>query len=366
MKITDVKCHLLKKELSSSMRISRGGFETRYHLIVEVLTDEGISGLGEGIGTAHYVKGIIENKMRDLALGLDPRNIETIREKLLDNQVYFERGGSAVCAASAIEMACWDIKAKALSVPLYELLGGKFREEVEVYASNIYWHEDLGQIISETEELLYRGIKNIKAHIGCRDPKNDLYIVRALRETIGDDGKLMIDLNCGYSYPMALRACELWAPFDIFWLEEPLSPYSLNKIKDLKQHTNIPIAWGENEFRSTGFQDLFARGLVDYAMPDIGRVGGILETKMICKMAAQRGVLVTPHNYSSGVLLAATLHLMASEPNSYLLEYDGSNNAVYREFFPEFPRLADGRMSIPSQPGLGVELNDDVLKYKVN
>ena len=121
MKITEIRVFLLQKKLSSPMRISRGGFTIRTHAIVELHTDEGITGLGEGIGSARLVKAILEGQMADLAIGLDPFNIERVRQQLMDSQVYFERKGSGICAASAIEMACWDIKGKALNVPVYQL-----------------------------------------------------------------------------------------------------------------------------------------------------------------------------------------------------------------------------------------------------
>ncbi|MCB9030186.1 MAG: mandelate racemase/muconate lactonizing enzyme family protein [Deltaproteobacteria bacterium] len=366
MKITKVNVHMLQKTLETSMCISRGGFKVRNHAIIEIETDQGITGLGEGIGNAAYIQGIIEAKMGELSIGLDPRNIEDVRRALLDNQVYFERMGSAICAASAIEMACWDIKAKALNVPLYELLGGLSRDKIEAYASNIYWEEDISAMTQCAEDILSKGIKSVKAHIGFKDAKTDLKRVAALRETIGPDINLMIDLNAGYTFTEALKACELWGKYNLFWLEEPLSPYKSSRLPELKSHTDIPIALGENEFRTYGFKDLFEAGAVDVAMPDIGRVGGIWEAKLVCEMAESFGVQVSPHNYSSGVLLAATLHLMAATPYSNLLEYDASDNSIYHEFFPEPLAFVDGKLPVPQRPGLGVELTDQILeKYKV-
>ena len=134
MKITRIQTYLLRRQLSSSMKISRGGFSERTHAIVEVITDEGIKGLGEGVGTASLVKSILDGHMGELAIGLDPFNIEQVRRRLIDSQVYFEAKGSVICAASAIEMACWDIKGKALSVPTFELLGGCYRDKINSYA----------------------------------------------------------------------------------------------------------------------------------------------------------------------------------------------------------------------------------------
>ena len=161
------------------MRISRGGFDFRNHTIVEVHTDEGITGLGEGVGNAHLVKAILEGQMGNLALGLDPFNIEKVRNTLIDSQVYFERMGSAICAASAIEMACWDIKGKAYGVPVYDLVGGKTRDKVKVYANG--WFENISlsspsiSIIPNLHSLSYifNISRKIESDIVCFRLKED-------------------------------------------------------------------------------------------------------------------------------------------------------------------------------------------------
>lgn len=367
MKITAVHVHLLEKKLSSSMRISRGGFTVRHHAIVEVKTDAGICGLGEGIGTARTIKGIIEEKLGSLVVGCDPFEIETIRQKTIDSQVYFERKGSAICAASAIEMACWDIKGKALGVPVYELLGGKVRDALEVYASDVYWEEDPKRMAKSAKRIVDRGIKTVKAHIGYKGPDEDVRRVEALRNAIGAKHGLMIDLNCGYTFTQALRAVELWEDFDLYWLEEPLNPNHLERYGELRGKSEIPIAAGENEFQTYGFKELFDKRAVDVAMPDIGRAGGIMETKHICALAQAYGVEVSLHNFSSGVLLAATMHLMAATPNTSLLEFDTSENAIYDELLVEPLKMKNGTLLIPQAPGLGVELKKSLLKrYRVD
>jgi len=172
----------------------------------------------------------------------------------------------------------------------------------------------------------------------------------------------MIDLNAGYSPLEALQAVQLWEPYHPYWIEEPLHPSAIRALVNLKSRTKIPLAVGENEFCVEGFQPLFEQNAVDVAMPDIGRAGGLLETKNICTLAQSYGVEVSPHNFSSGVLLAATLHLMASTPNTRWLEWDTSGNALYEEWFIEPPRVKDGFVGIPSQPGLGVQLKKEFLE----
>jgi L-alanine-DL-glutamate epimerase-like enolase superfamily enzyme len=367
MKIKEIRVHLLQKKLTSSMRISRGGFDIRHHLIVEVVTDEGITGLGEGVGNAHLIRQILAGSMVEQAIGLDPMNIEAVRDKLIDGHVYLEQKGSVICAASAIEMACWDIKAKALNVPVFQLLGGLYRDKIEAYASDIYWEKDPKKMGDNAARVKSLGYKAIKAHLGCESPKEETLRVQALRDAIGPDTDLMIDLNGGYNSIQAFQAAKLWEPFKLHWLEEPVNPNQIGCLADFRGRTSVPIAAGENEFRVYGFKQLFDKQAIDVAMPDIGRVGGIQETRNICALAQSYGVLVSPHNYSSGVLLGATLQLMASIPNAYLLEIDTSDNAVYQELLIEPLQIDNGFVKVPQFPGLGVKLNEEVLrKYSVH
>ena len=344
------------------MQISRGGFSVRNHTLVRVHTDTGITGLGEGIGNAHLVKAILKEQMCDLAIGCDPFNIEAIREKLLDSQVYFERQGSAICAASAIETACWDIKGKALGVPVHQLLGGLFHDKLKAYASDVYWEENPEMMGQRALKIVKQGFQGVKAHLGYGSPKEDWERVKALRQAIGDNIALMIDLNAGYQAMDAYQAANLWQEANLTWLEEPLNPNYINALADLRARTRIPIACGENEFRIYGFKQLFDHKTLDVAMPDIGRVGGIMETKHICVLAEAYGIPVSPHNFSSGILLAATIHLMASTPNTQWLEMDTSGNAVYEELLTFKLQMKDGYVEVPNQPGLGVELTEKTIK----
>jgi len=362
MKIKSIETILLKKELSSTMCISRGGFKVRNHLLVKVTTDEGLTGLGEGVGNAAYVQSLLKGSFGEMAIGEDPMQIEALRRRLLDSKVYFERMGSAICAASAIEMACWDIKGKALNVPVYELLGGLAQPSLDCYVSDVYWEEDLRAMEKQARRIMDQGFKTIKAHLGFHGPRDDQRRVSALRETMGPNLDLMIDLNAGYEYADALRACEKWQHHDLYWLEEPLNPNLTRRMGDLRSRSQVPIAAGENEFQIHGFKKMFDDGAVDIAMPDIARVGGIQETKNVCVLAEAYGIEVSPHNFSSGVLLAATIQLMASTPNCKLLEYDSSENAVYHELLVSPLELKDGRVKVPRNPGLGVELTQETVK----
>ncbi len=366
MKITSVKVILLQNELSSSMQISRGGFTVRYHALVQVETDTGVTGLGEGVGNAHLIKSIIEGQLGDMAIGIDPMNTETIRSKLIDSQVYFERQGSAICAASAIEMACWDIKGKALNLPVSRLLGGPVKEHIEAYASDVYWEKSPDDMARNAERIAKLGFNAIKAHVGYGSPKSDAKRIRALRNALGEDFDLIIDLNCGYNFLTAQEAIKRWEEFDLKWLEEPLNPNYTDSLSELRKKSSIPIAAGENVFQIYGFKELFDKKSVDVAMPDIGRVGGIQEARNICVLADAYGIPVSPHNYSSGILLAATIQLMASTTNTFFLEIDTSKNAIINDLLVEPIKFENGLVTPSTIPGLGVELKQEVLdKFKI-
>jgi D-galactarolactone cycloisomerase len=362
MKISKVQVILLQKKLISTMNISRGGFDVRTHALVKVTTDQGITGLGEGVGDALMIKSIIEGKLGKQAIGLDPMSIESVRKNLIDSQVYFERKGSVICAASGIEMACWDIMGKVLKVPVYQLLGGLYRDQLETYVSDVYWEKDPCSMAKNLERILKKGFKTIKAHVGCEPPEADEKRIAALHSAAGNETNLMIDLNGGYTPQEAMLASRLWDKFNLFWLEEPLDPNQIEALADFRSRTKFTIAAGENEFRLHGFKQLFDHKAIDVAMPDIGRIGGIQEARNICALAESYGIPVSPHNFSSGILLAATIQLMAATPNTWLLELDSSNNAVYEELLISPLEISNGCVQVPQHPGLGVELNDDIIE----
>lgn len=366
MKITKAEVILLEKELNQTMYISRGGFTKRYHAIIKIYTDEGITGLGEGVGDAFLVKAILEGSYLDRIVGMDPTNIEAMRSTLLDQGVYYERMGSAICAFSAIEIACWDIKGKAYNKPVYDLLGGLCNPVLDTYVSDIYWEEDIDLLQKNALRITDMGFTTVKAHLGREDSRREKVRISALRDVVGEK-QLMIDLNAGYSVHEAVRAIDEWKEFGLYWLEEPFTPYMIDELSVLRRKSSMPIAAGENEFGLHGFKNLFEKKAVDVAMPDIARVGGIMETKKICHLAEAYGIMVSPHNFSSGILLAATIHLMASTPNTTLLEYDTSGNAILDELFIKPLEFIDGKLNVPDAPGLGVELDEAIVaKYKIN
>ena len=362
MEITDVRVTKLGVELEEPKRTSAGReFDFRPAAIVTVETDEGVTGIGEGYGpNPHVVETVVEEKYRPRLLGEDPRDRERLWDDMLILDTYWDRKGQGVAAASGVDMALWDLAGKYYDEPLYRLLGGDVGSEgsVEAYASDLFW-DDPEVMAERAGGYADRGFSAVKAHLG-RGLEADERRVEAMTEAIGD-AHLMVDVNCGYERADALRVGKMLDRHGVYWYEEPLSPYDVEGHAHLRRKLDTPIATGENEYTKWGFRELFEAEAVDYAMPDAMRCGGITETKKICATAAAFNVTCTPHSYTTGVGLLATLHLLASTPNCEWLEFDVTEFPLLEAVYAEPLEVSDGRVSLPTTPGLGVELTEEVV-----
>lgn len=363
MKITDIRTMQLVRTLPRPLRNSKGMNKQRFFTFVIVETDSGLTGLGDAFGDAVLMEFIIEHRLKPMAVGLDPCDIETLWNKLYVGRAFWEVGGSVVVGISAIEVACWDIRGKAEKIPVSELLGGAERGWIEAYASDLHW-DDPEYMATLAKNYVDAGFRWVKTHIGA-EPDRDLIRLEAIRRAIGPKIGLMIDINTGFDRQTALEQGRKQAAFGPFWFEEPIPPMDYEGHAWLRKQLPMPITAGENLYTTYGFEPMFASNGCDYIMPDILRCGGLQQTKLICESAKRYGVIATPHNFSSGVGLAATLHLMAAMPDTQLLEFDPTGTAIYEELFIEPLLVKDGRVRIPTTPGLGVRLTDEIVaKYK--
>lgn len=365
MRIVEVEVIQLAKELEQPLRNAKQAPRRRTVSLVRLSTDEGIRGLGEAWCDPAVAEAVVLGKLRPLLLGEDPFNVEKIWRRAFDGSAMYDPKGSMIAGLSGVDLACWDIMGKALGQPVYRLLGGQWRDRLPAYASDLHWQEDPAAMARDAARFVEQGFRIVKTHLGV-DPEGDVRRVRALRQAIGPDVGLMVDINTGFDRPTAVRFGRRIAEYDIYWYEEPLSPCDVEGYAAVRAATGLPIAAGENEYTRYGFRPLFERGLVDVAMPDIARAGGITELKKICALAEAYGVPISPHNYSSGVCTAATLHLMAATPSTTLLEWDTVGASIGAELFVEPPEVKDGFVSVPQVPGLGVQLTDEVrARYAV-
>ncbi|QLG28193.1 mandelate racemase/muconate lactonizing enzyme family protein [Halorarum halophilum] len=367
MDITDVETVQVQVDLDEPLGVSRGReTDIRSAAFVVVETDAGITGIGEGVGPEPYiVERIVEGKYAPRLIGEDPLDVERLWGAMLTDDLYWDRKGQGVAAASGVDIALWDIAGKYHEEPVYRLLGGDAdgSGRLEAYASDLFW-DDPDVMADRAAGYVDRGFSAVKTHLG-RGVDADEERVAAIRDAIGD-AALMVDMNCGYDRADALRVGRMLEEYDVYWYEEPLSPYDVDGLATLRGKLDVPIATGENEYTKWGFRELFEADAVDYAMPDTMRCGGITEEKKVCTLAEAFDVVCSPHCFTTGVGLAATMHVMAASPATKWLEFDTTDFPLFDALFTSSLAVEDGLVSLPEDPGLGVELDGSVVdEYRV-
>jgi L-alanine-DL-glutamate epimerase-like enolase superfamily enzyme len=346
-------------------------------LIVKVATNAGITGYGEVDSHPLAVKGCIEGPFSHTAttglaqvlLGEDPFQTEYLWNKMYRANIYSGRRGIAIHAMSGIDLALWDIKGKALGLPVWRLLGGGFTRSLRPYASSLF-----GATPTETGERARRfagwGFTAVKFGwdpMG-KDAKTDVALVREARAGLGPDLDLMIDAGLVYDAKTAIQRARAFEEFNPFWFEEPLMPDDYEGYAKLSSATSLRIAAGEEESERKSFLQLMDVGKIDVVQVDLTRCGGFTEAMKIATLAADRGLPVVNHGFTTYLNVAAALHFLASVPNTLgLLEFVVEEETTLRHFISEPICAADGRVAVPDGPGLGLELNQKgIEKFRVN
>lgn len=383
MKITGVDCHvLLDPEFDIGATSS-----AQDDLVVEIHTDEGISGVGEtdvnpwiarecilAPGTHTMGQGLTE-----MLIGADPLYVEDLWERLYTGSAMNGRRGAVINAIGAIDIALHDLRGKALGKPCHELLGETVRTAVAPYASlqpevsGFDAYRD--SLVEWAVDARRRGFRAAKAevtlsgpyaHVGLREPyTRATEVIAAVRAAVGDDFVLMVD--CQYAFPDAdqcLAVIRAWQDFDLFFVETPLPSDDLAGYARLAREQPIPIAAGEWLTTRFEFAPLIREGRIRVAQPDIGRVGGLTEALRVSKMAQAEGVVVIPHLWKTGISIAAAVHLAAVTSNCPYIEYlpaELSESPLRRELLTIEPSMESGEIAVPTAPGLGIELNRDAL-----
>jgi L-alanine-DL-glutamate epimerase-like enolase superfamily enzyme len=383
VKITGVDCHvLLDPEFDIGATSS-----AQDDLVVEIHTDEGISGVGEtdvnpwiarecilAPGTHTMGQGLTE-----MLIGADPLYVEDLWERLYTGSAMNGRRGAVINAIGAIDIALHDLRGKALGKPCHELLGETVRTAVAPYASlqpevsGFDAYRD--SLVEWAVDARRRGFRAAKAevtlsgpyaHVGLREPyTRATEVIAAVRAAVGDDFVLMVD--CQYAFPDAdqcLAVIRAWQDFDLFFVETPLPSDDLAGYARLAREQPIPIAAGEWLTTRFEFAQLIREGRIRVAQPDIGRVGGLTEALRVSKMAQAEGVIVIPHLWKTGISIAAAVHLAAVTSNCPYIEYlpaELSESPLRRELLTIEPSMESGEIAVPTAPGLGIELNRDAL-----
>ena len=373
--ISKIETYVLKDTLEKSFFFSQWEYSERCICIVKITCSDGTYGWGEGYGPANILESGIEF-LKAQVLGENPLHNEVIWNKMYRKTLDFARRGVLVASMSAIDIAIWDIKGKLLNQSVGSLLGGVQRKYVVPYATGMYFTEkDNLTKDFEVEAKLYleKGFKAIKMKVGLGIAK-DVNNVKHLRSIIGYDIKLMIDSNHAYTYTEALELSKKLEKYEISWFEEPVSPEFYEQYAELRQKTTIPIAGGECEYLRFGFHQLLKNKSVDIIQPDICACGGLTEAKRIASLASTYGVDIVPHTWGSSIGIHVALHFISNLESlpgrmfspDFLLEFDQTENALREQL--TFPKLEmkNGKIQVPSSPGLGIEVNEDELHKFVN
>jgi len=273
---------------------------------------------------------------------------------------YWRSGPVLNNALSGVDMAPWDIKGKRAGMPVYQLLGGKCRDKVPVYATALY-PEEPSHVAKRARGFAEQGFHGVKIKVGF-DLEQDIRIVRAVRDELGKDFVIMTDANQGYTLDVALKAADAFAECGAYWLEEPLFVEDIEGHATLREKGKTPIAVGENLHMCYAFENFIARGAVDFIQPDVARAGGITEIRKITAVAAKHKVPVSFHTWGDGVALAASVHLAAALQDCIVMELDYTYNPLREELLDEPFTVENGYLIPPEKPGLGIELNEEALE----
>ena len=339
-------------------------------VFVKVLTDDGLHGVGEA--TLEYRELTVAQAERELErplVGQDAPNNEAIWHRAY-RDVYWRGGPVLMSALSAVDMALWDIKGKELGVPVYQLLGGKVRDEVPCYANG--WFAPArtpAEFAEKARQAVAAGFRGLKwdpfgsayLDIDKRALRGALQCIEAVVNAVGPEVDILIEGHGRFNVPTAVRIAHALEDYDIHWFEEPVPPDNLEALAEVRQRSRVPIAAGERIYSRWDYQRFFALRCADFVQPDVSHVGGIMEVKKIAAQAEANHLAICPHNPSGPVANAATLQLAACVPNFTVLETMSADIPQRGLISTERLVFRDGKLGIPDAPGLGIDLNEEAI-----
>jgi L-alanine-DL-glutamate epimerase-like enolase superfamily enzyme len=367
MKIREIRCAGLRGATPEGGWSNELRPEDCVHTLIAVHTDEGAVGLGSVFTNDALVRSALA-VLEPLYRGENALEPERVSEKLHQNMFWLGRGGSITHTISGIDIALWDLLGKATGQPVGRLLGGRYRERVQPYASLLM--DEPAKLRDHLLKVKAQGFRAFKigwGPFGRRNAATDEAIVLAAREAVGPDSKLMVDAGGSDAhwtngYKWALNTAKMLADYDVHWFEEALTPDSLEDFAKLREHSPVQISGGEVLTRRQAFQSFLEARAFDIIQPDVTKVGGISEERRIAWMAQEHGVQFIPHGWNTAVGLAADLHLASAFPGTDLVEYLTGSPFIDEITLGGWNLDADGMLAIPTTPGLGLELDPDVVK----
>ena len=384
-KISQIRSHVLQYDLDEELGYSQQYYTKRTAHLVEVTTDDGITGWGECFGGNNVAlanKVIVEKVIQPMIVGMDVLDREVIWNKVYNLLRDHGQKGMPIQALSGIDIALWDIAGKYHDLPVYKLLGGAFRDEIPVYGYGMMLQRvpDLVERFSEEGAAIAEaGYNAMKMKIGL-GIKQDVKLVEAVRKSISPDVQLMVDANHAYTTREAIPIGRELERLDVSWFEEPVAPEDHGGYRDLCEALDVNIAGGEAEFTSFGFRDFIAKRCVDILQPEVCALGGITEYQKILAMARAHFVPIVNHVWGSAVAVGTNLHLLAALPDfpgaahpvQPMLEYDTTPNKFREELLINPLRIGEqvkkngGHVSLPTASGLGVDPDPDFInQYEI-
>jgi D-galactarolactone cycloisomerase len=379
-RIVAVHAHYLRAELAEPFGWSVYTTPIRQALLVEVRTDDGLVGWGEsGSGTVPRSGAtFIEDHLAPLAIGIDPFDLDALNQKVhatLDRAGW--TGDFAVQCWSGLEVAIWDVMGKAVGRPVSQLLGGRVRERIMAYATGLYYAPTAPDPSrarqDEARGYVERGYRAMKMKVGGLTPGEDIQEVAAIRKTIGDHVLLMADANGAYDSRTAIQIGRGLQALGLAWFEEPVRRGDLEGYLDVRRALQLPITGGEHLGSLDAFREYVSRRVVDVLQPDVANCGGLSAARKIAGLAQAFHIRVYPHVWGTPVAVAAGLHLAATLPSTPptvtptplaqepLFEFDSTPHPIRDAMLTDALRPKDGWLTVPNGPGLGVEVDPDVL-----
>ena len=388
MKITKITSHVLGYDLPETLGYSQQYYKKRTSHIVEVETDEGVTGWGECFGPGNIAfanKGIVEKVIQPMVLGMQALDRDVIWHKVYNLMRDHGQKGMPLQALSGVDIALWDIAGKAANLPLYKMIGGAHRDKVEVYGYGMMLRpENINSLISrfkeESAEIKEMGFKALKMKVGV-GPKDDIKLIEAVRGGIGDNFRFMVDANHGYTTHDALYVGRAMEEFSPYWFEEPVAPEDLDGYRELRAFLKVNISGGEAEFNRWGWRKLLESRGLDIAQPEVCALGGISEYLRVLALCHSHFTPVVNHVWGSAIAVAVNLHLLAAMPPlpgglfpwEPMLEFDTTHNHFIDDLLTVSLDIKNqvknnnGTVSLPNGPGLGVTPQRDFLdKFRID
>ncbi|WP_336344619.1 mandelate racemase/muconate lactonizing enzyme family protein [Halalkalicoccus ordinarius] len=372
MEIESVEAIPLRRDLDERFANAQKWIDSREYCLVRLTADDGTVGWGECWGPIAGNRELIEEYVAPRLRGRDPRDVERIHDDLVFELRSSFHSYVPASVVSGVDIALWDLRGRVLGEPISRLLGGHRRDEVRAYATG-HFFPDVDSfdairesVVEEARGHVDAGFTALKNKIGLSrhfpyGVEEDVELVRAIREAVGDDVRLMTDANHGYGRAEALRVARELEALDVHFFEEPLPPEDLEGYAMLERRGPVAIAGGESWAFREEFDEVLDRGAASYLQPDLTSAGGITSTKRVVSAADARNLQVLPHVFGSAIALAASLQVLATIPGDPMFEFDRTPNPL-REELPSEPIENDGMVvPVPDGPGIGIEIDPDTL-----